>query len=327
VSQNHQAHAERASADGARRTPTLGIGLPVYNGERYLRQALDSLLEQSFTDFELVILDNASTDATAAIANEYAARDDRIRYHRNEQNIGAARNFNFAFQLTSGRYFKWASHDDLLEPEFLERCVAALERDPEAVLAHPRATIIDERGELLAAYGPPFATDAPRAAIRFASMLEEHKCFQIFGVIRREALERTKLIGLHAHGDGILLAHLALLGRFVEIPDYLFLPRRHNEHSSMMIGDYWSYAAWFDPAFSGKLMFPHWRMFREYLRVVMSPPLSPRERAETLTALLRVVRHRWRLLRGDILYHLRPVLVAAGVPERLLRRNATAGPE
>ena len=88
-------------------------------------------------------------------------------------------------------------------------------------------------------------------------MLEEHKCFQIFGVIRRDALERTGLIGRYAHGDGVLLAHLALLGRFVEIPEYLFLPRRHPEHSMRMIGDYWSYAAWFDPAHGRKLIFPH----------------------------------------------------------------------
>jgi glycosyltransferase involved in cell wall biosynthesis len=322
VSQNHQAHAERASADGARRTPTLGIGLPVYNGERYLREALDSLLEQSFTDYELVIVDNASTDGTAAIAREYAARDGRIRYHRNADNIGAARNFNLAFELTSGRYFKWAADDDLIGPSFLERCVGALEDEPQSVLAYAKARIIDERGEPVVEYDPGFSTDATRAPARFASMLAEHKCFQIFGVIRRNALERTRLIGLHAHGDGVLLAHLALLGRFVEIPEFLFLSRRHPGHSSRMIGDYWSYAAWFDPANGRKRIFPHARMFGEYFRVVMHAPLSPPERLAVFRELMRVLGQRWRLIRGDILYHVRPVLLAAGVPERLLRRRS-----
>jgi glycosyltransferase involved in cell wall biosynthesis len=323
VSPHHQAHAERASANHARRVPTLGIGLPVYNGERYLRQALDSLLEQSFTDYELVILDNASTDGTSAIALEYAARDGRIRYHRNAVNIGAARNFNLAFELTSGRYFKWAADDDLVRPRFLERCVAALEEEPRSVLAYAKARIIDERGEPVVDYDPRFVTDAQRATARFASMLTEHKCFQIFGVIRRDALERTRLIGLHAHGDGVLLAHLALLGRFVEIPEFLFLPRRHPGHSSRMIGDYWSYAAWFDPANGRKRIFPHARMFGEYFRVVMRVPLSPPERLAVVRELLRVLGQRWRLIRGDILYHVRPVLVSAGVPERLVRRRPT----
>jgi glycosyltransferase involved in cell wall biosynthesis len=322
VSQHHQAHAVSASGNRARPTPTLGIGLPVYNGERYLRQALDSLLEQSFTDYELVILDNASTDGTAAIALEYAARDVRIRYHRNAENIGAARNFNLAFELTSGRYFKWAADDDLIGPGFLERCVAALEGEPRSVLAYAKARIIDERGEPVVDYDPGFATDAQRVSARFASMLTEHKCFQIFGVIRRDALEQTRLIGLHAHGDGVLLAHLALLGRFVEVPEFLFLPRRHPGHSSRMIGDYWSYAAWFDPANGRKRIFPHARMFAEYFRVVMRAPLSLPERLGVVGELMRVLGQRWRLIRGDVLYHVRPVLLAAGVPERLVRRRS-----
>jgi glycosyltransferase involved in cell wall biosynthesis len=322
VSQNQHAHAERASPERARRTTTLGIGLPVHNGERYLREALDSLLQQSFTDYELVIVDNASTDGTPAIALEYAERDSRIRYHRNAENVGAARNFNLAFELTSGRYFKWAADDDLMRPSFLERCVAALEAEPRSVLAYPKARIIDERGEPVADYDPGFATDAQRASARFASMLTEHKCFQIFGVIRRDALEQTRLIGLHAHGDGVLLAHLALLGSFVEIPEFLFLPRRHPGHSSRMIGDYWSYAAWFYPPHGRKRTFPHARMFAEYFRVVMRAPLSPPERLAVFGELMRVLGQRWRLIRGDVLYHVRPVLLAAGVPERLVRRRS-----
>lgn len=301
--------------------PTVSIALPVYNGERYLRQALDSILAQSFTDFEVLIADNASTDATAEIAAEYAARDPRIRYHRNPQNLGAAGNFNLAFQLTSGRYFKWAAHDDLLHPDFLQRCVAALERDPGAVLAFPRSCIIDEDGEPQGDYEHAQEIESPSCAVRFGALLEYHRCFEVFGVIRRDALAKTRLIGPYAHGDGVLLANLALHGRFVKIPESLFFPRRHDKQSSTMVGDYWNYAAWFNPAFRGKRTFPHWRLFGEYFRTVLFARAPLSDRVTALRVLSRVLAGRSSLLRGDLLFYLRPRLVAAGVPERLLSRS------
>jgi len=301
--------------------PTLSIALPVYNGERYLRQALDSLLAQSFTDFELLIADNASTDATAEIAPEYAARDPRIRYHRNPQNVGAARNFNLAFGLTSGRYFKWVAHDDLLHRDFLQRCVEALDRDPGAVLAFTRSRIIDEDGRPLGDYEYALGTESSSPAARFGALLEYHRCFESFGVIRRDALEQTRLIGSHAHGDGVLLAHLALLGRFVEIPEFLFFPRKHGEQSSTMVGDYWSYAKWFNPELNGKRTYPHWRLFTEYFRTVLFARAPLSDRAQALAVLSTVIARRRSLLRGDLLFYLRPRLVAAGVPERVLSRS------
>lgn len=307
-------------------TATVGVALPVRNGERYLCHALDSLLAQSFEDFDLLICDNASTDRTPRIAAEYAAADPRVRYRRNPRDVGAADNFNRAFELTSGRYFKWAAHDDVLEPRFLERCVEALDADPGAVLAHPRTRIVDERGEPLDDYAPALATDCEDRAARLAALLEFHKCFQVFGVIRRDALRRTRLIGAHAHGDGVLLARLALLGRFVEIPEPLFRAREHPGQSMEMVGDYWSYAQWFRPDLRGRLTFPHWRLLGEYLRAAATAPVPPRDRARALAAVAGFARRRWPLLRGDVLFHLRPRLVAAGVPERLLRRSAAAGP-
>ena len=115
-------------------TPRVSIGLPVYNGERFLARAIDSLLAQDFVDFELVISDNASTDGTGEISRDYAARDPRIRYHRNERNIGAVGNFNRTLDLASGEYFKWAAHDDWCAPQFLGRCVEVLDDDPSTVL-------------------------------------------------------------------------------------------------------------------------------------------------------------------------------------------------
>jgi glycosyltransferase involved in cell wall biosynthesis len=298
----------------------LGIGLPVYNGELYLREALDSLLAQSFTDFEILICDNASTDATPAIAQEYAARDSRIRYQRNAENIGAAANFNLALGVGDNRYFKWAAHDDLLEPDFLASCVQALEGDPLAVLAASKVRLVDANGSPQGVYDPQLATDAPRSSARFAALLERHRCFQVFGVIRREALERTWLMQPHAYGDEVLLSQLALLGPFLEIPEFLFLARQHATNSTKLAGDKWQYTEWFDPQARGRRKLPNWRFLFDEFRAIFAAPLSLRDRLDCLRSLATFARKRSRLLRGDLLFYVRPVLASAGVPERLLRR-------
>src|SRR6185295_20414870 len=101
------------------RPPRVSIGLPVFNGEQLLRQAVDSLLAQTFSDFELVISDNGSTDGTEAICREYAARDSRIRYLREPENRGGSWNFSRLPPLARGEYFRWSCHDDICEPTHL----------------------------------------------------------------------------------------------------------------------------------------------------------------------------------------------------------------
>src|SRR5260370_42097820 len=102
-------------------SPKVSIGFPVYNGENYVANALTRLLEQDFQDFELVICDNASTDRTQEIRLAFAHQDDRIRYFRNDRNIGLAANHARTFQLANGKYFKWAAHDDGFPPTMLAR--------------------------------------------------------------------------------------------------------------------------------------------------------------------------------------------------------------
>src|SRR5215471_13265296 len=125
-------------------TPLLSIGLFVYNGERFLEETLVSILNQTFTDFELIISDNASTDRTGQIAQAYAERDNRIRYYRSEKNMGAGWNVRRVYELATGKYFKQAAADDLLEPDFLRLCVEALENDPSCVVAYPKTKVVDE---------------------------------------------------------------------------------------------------------------------------------------------------------------------------------------
>ena len=112
---------------GGERPPRLSFGLAVWNGEDTIRQCLDSLLAQDFTDFEVVVSDNASTDGTSQILEEYAARDPRIRVSRNQENIGQIENVNLVCRQSRGEYFRWIGVSDWLEPHYASRCVEALD--------------------------------------------------------------------------------------------------------------------------------------------------------------------------------------------------------
>jgi glycosyltransferase involved in cell wall biosynthesis len=151
--------------------PRLSIGLPVYNGENYLAESIDALLGQSYEDFELIISDNASTDGTADICRRYGKQDSRIRYVRQQRNIGLVPNHNFVFRQSRGELFKWASADDLYARDLLQRCVAALDEHPDVVLAHSWEAAIDAAGNVTQSLGYPLATDSPRAPERFRSIL------------------------------------------------------------------------------------------------------------------------------------------------------------
>ena len=111
----------------------LSVGMPAYNSEQDIRDAIDSVLNQTFTDFELIISDNASTDSTQSICEEYASKDPRIQYVRNDENIGVTGNYNAVFKLSKGKYFKWASSNDYCAPSFFEQIINTLEMKPEAV--------------------------------------------------------------------------------------------------------------------------------------------------------------------------------------------------
>ncbi len=230
-------------------TPKLTIGLPVYNGENYLREAIDCLLAQSFSDFEIVICDNASTDGTSAICVSYLRRDPRIKYHRGECNIGATANFRLAFQLAKSPLFKWAAHDDLYHPEYLATCVDILRRNPDVVLAHSATAFMDDAGKMFPCDpatgqfrdpvtgerqkpdGPEIGDNA-KPAYRFWQVLCRARWgSHIFGVMRREALARTKVLPNFSSSDRATLAELALLGRFQSSDERLYFKRFHKSGS------------------------------------------------------------------------------------------------
>ena len=165
------ARSRASGRRGVSAPPRLSVGLPVYNGEKYLAESIESLLGQSYEDFELIISDNASTDSTADICRRYGKQDSRIRYIRQPRNIGLSPNHNFVVQQSRGEYFKWAAADDLYGRDLLKSCVDALDEDAEVVLAHSWEAAIDDAGTVTQAMDYPLATDSPRAPDRFKGIL------------------------------------------------------------------------------------------------------------------------------------------------------------
>ena len=278
--------------------PTISVGMPVFNGQEYLEPAIRSILDQSFVDFELIIADNASTDATADICREFERLDSRITYVRNPQNLGADPNYNLVFGKARGRFFKWAAHDDVIAPDFLGECLATLEREPDAVLCQSLVRVIDPEGRDIGSYDSELRGAAStRASDRFASLvLNPHWCTEIFGVIRADALSRTNLHGGFHHSDRILLAELALLGRFVQVPAPLFLSREHPSRYIRAIRGS-ERAAWHDSSRSPALDFSTWHMLREYWRIVPKHVEDPSERARCRAQLGRWFFTNWNVLR------------------------------
>jgi glycosyltransferase involved in cell wall biosynthesis len=296
--------------------PRLSIGLPVYNGERYLAQAIESLLGQTYSDFELIVCDNASTDGTEAIVRKLAGSDPRVRYHRNDVNIGATPNFNKAFSLAASPYFKWSAHDDLYAPTYLERCIAVLDADPQAVLCHSQTIVIDDHTRRIA---PPFDVlphngamrghieigtppegvrwqelcDRPRPLDsscpqeRFRSILLRTRwCFEIFGVARREAIAATGGHGNYYGSDKVMLSALSLMGKIVQVPEPLFFRRHHADNSAHMHSAS-ARERWAHPGRSGKLMFPRLRCLQGYCKSVVGAQLRWSERTGCFAAVAR----------------------------------------
>ncbi len=217
-------------------SPEITIGLPVYNGERYLRAALDSLLSQEFQNFEVVISDNASTDGTADICKSYASQDKRIRFYRNVSNIGSGPNYRRVFELSRSKLFKWHAHDDLCYPSFLSRCYDVMKAAPSStVLVYPRCQFIGEHGEPINRPSDSLESSARQPHRRIAKILRRvSHGGPLWGVIRADCLRRTLLTGTVSYWDDLLLAELSLLGQLKEIPEVLFEVRCYQGNAVAM---------------------------------------------------------------------------------------------
>ena len=235
------------------KNPRLSIGLPVYNGEKYLRRALDSLLGQDFGDFELIISDNASTDGTTDICKDYARQDSRIRYFQSQSNRGATWNYRHVFDLAHGEDFKWAASDDECYPTMLRRCVDVLKNgDPSVTLVYPRTEFIDDTGKVIVhSVGRNWdrvATAARTPHQRLRRALVRNLYGQsIYGVIRAKYLRQGRPFGRVA-ADWVKVAELAMQGKIVEVPEVLFRYRVHPHNSSLVANTQKKLLAWHDPS-------------------------------------------------------------------------------
>lgn len=270
--------------------PLVTVGVPVYNGERYLEEALRSILAQESVDLEVIVSDNGSTDRTGELCASIAAGDNRVRYLRNASNVGAAANYNRLVDLARGDYFKWSAHDDVLAPTMLRDCVAGLERDERAVLCYPHALAIDESGaniEPETADEIEARSDTAHERLReyLASSWHNPRCTAILGVIRTAVLRRTRLIGSYASSDKILLAELALQGTFIRAPGMLLKRRRHGDSSLNAHASLEERMRWFDPSFRGQVNAPHFMWLGKYITAIRSARLSPMESLRAYWAL------------------------------------------
>lgn len=278
--------------------PAVSIGMPVYNGANYIEAAVESLLGQTHTDFELIIADNASTDDTANICSEFARRDARIRFYRGGTNIGAARNYNRVFELATGKYFKWAAHDDVCGPTFLEKCIGVLDSDPGVVLCYGDEVAVDGEGTVLHDYMNKYERlshlDSGDVARRFHDLsCRRHACFQVFGVTRRETLRKTPLMGRYIGADRVLLAELALHGRYVQVDETVFFRRHHSQYCSLSNDA--ARLRWIDPNSDGPDNM--WRReLGEYLHAIGRAPVGPVARMRCYAAMIDWVRRKRKKL-------------------------------
>ena len=207
-------------------TPLVSIGVPVYNGEHHLSQALDAMLSQTYANFEIIISDNGSTDSTAKICLDYAARDSRVRYFRQLENVGLPRNWNFVAAQARGRYFKWASATDYVARSLLATCVALLESAPDAVLAFGRTSLVGTGNQVVEEYAGDFPLLADSATDRLRAIWDRMGLNNaVCGVIRLEALHSTGLIRPYPASDLVLMAELALQGKFLLATETLLFRR------------------------------------------------------------------------------------------------------
>jgi glycosyltransferase involved in cell wall biosynthesis len=200
--------------------PLVNIGMPVYNAEKFIRLALDSLLKQDYEHFELIISDNQSTDSTQEICLDYMARDKRIRYYRNDMNVGAIKNFNKVFELSRGEYFMWHAHDDYREPNYISSCLKIMEKNPNVILCCTDA-LLDENGGHRRLQ-ENFSTIAMPLNRRFRKILWNNSCASIYGLMRSHILRKTGLLKSVFGPDNLLLAELSIMGEFFQLPLTLF---------------------------------------------------------------------------------------------------------
>jgi len=302
--------------------PPLTVGMPVYNGETYVAKAIESIIGQTYADFEFIISDNASTDRTADICRAYAAKDSRIVYTRLDENLGAALNFNRVFLMGRSPYFKFAASDDLCAPRFLETCMSTYAEAPDdVVLCFPKTIRIDGDGNPEGVIEEHMDIRDTRPHARLRHYLRNYwlaNCF--YGIVRAPAYRTTRLHRSYDSADIVLLGELALRGQFWEVDEALFLRRFHAAMSHRANPTANGIRQWYDTTRRSSRAFPKTRMLWEFWRAIDTTDMSTAERMRCRRELGRIwFKKYWKTMAKEAAEN-------AGIPVNRWRRRARSGP-
>jgi glycosyltransferase involved in cell wall biosynthesis len=303
--------------------PLVSIGLPTRNGERYLDEAVRSVLTQDYGCIELVISDNASDDGTEEICRQFARSDSRVRYHRQSQNIGLVPNFNAVLQLANGTYLRWMGDDDWLTPSYVRRCVEVLDDDPTLILVTTQQAHVDPDGGVSSASYDGTRMRSGRPVERFMEMLRLLNESQLlldplYGMTHRARVARLPR-PVMLYEDQIFAARLALAGPFGHIDEVLSYRRSKPFPRA--------------PATARRLGVPVWQaklattlQCRELLVALREVELSPSESRQASVGVARMflrrkrrtASHRSRKLAGLVSHTLaRPRGLASAFAKRI----------
>lgn len=298
---------DRVSSEFEPAARRVSIGMPVYNGAQFIDEAIASIRAQTMTEFELIIADNASNDETVEICQRHASQDDRLTVLTANSNRGAAWNFNRIVPHAKTPYFKWAAHDDIIQPDYLARVLPHLDDDPTTVLAYPTAVDIDESGhEIGPIASAPYARQGTSVSRVHEFLSFDTACVETFGVMRTEVLRDTALIGPYTSADRTLLLELAIRGRFCEIDVPLMRRRQHDRRSIQASAQ--ARNTWFDTSRRATFSFPRWRLLLEFHKAIGRAPCSLVDRARMRLALMVWAGCRWKSLARDLVAWSRAVL-------------------
>lgn len=299
---------------GQTRKPRVSVGMPVYNRDKYVAASIEAHLNQTYSDFELVITDNASTDRSDEICRSYAAKDSRVKYYRNPQNLGAAGNYNRCFELSVGEYFRWTPSDDLVSPNLLERAVEVLDQDPTVFVAYPKTKLIDGEGNITGEFDERLHLMEDRPSERWKGVQKNLRLGNLhYGLNRADLFRKTGLLRNYNGGDFPLIAEMALYGKFYEIPDAFFYRRMHEEASSALKNSS-DVMAFYDPKKRDKLFLQNWVHLGAHIRSVARAPIS-------LVEKLRVFGYEGRSVVWDRREYVRELAGALGYAARKFTRS------
>jgi glycosyltransferase involved in cell wall biosynthesis len=265
------------------------VGLPVYNGQRFIAAAIESHLSQSFTDFTLVISDNGSTDATPQICADYARRDARVQYLRSDQNRGILWNHRRVMEAIAGprQYFRWAGADDVLEPGLLAAMVAVLDARPEVEAVVPGTKNIDDEGRIIGSMARALDLQSRDVFERARGvLLANYQHVIAYGLLRAATLRAMRTQPDYIGWDPVFIWELALRGQLVELASHSLL-RRFHAGSISRVKTAKEMRKWVEPNSKAGMSFPHWTWAYERLRALLAAPLSMRQRLQIAALLAR----------------------------------------